>query len=77
MSRFLILATVALTAAACSAAPVPKPLPGGPPPEYETPRAFNLDSPQNSPGKPAPPGVNLPATPAPGPPPGPPAPSTP
>jgi hypothetical protein len=41
----LILVPVALVVAACSAAPVPKPLPGGLPPEYEPPRAFELEVP--------------------------------
>lgn len=38
----LALGTVWLTA--CSPPP-PKPLPGGPPPEYEKPRSYDLDGP--------------------------------
>ena len=78
MSRISLVALVAIAAAACSPAPAPKPLPGGLPPEYEAPRAFN-SAPANPvplekwPGKPteltgpqapAPTGTN-PATPAP------------
>lgn len=89
MSRLLILALVALLAVACSPAPAPKPLPGGLPPEYEPPRAFNTTPApplplEKWPGKPtdlggpqppAPTGTN-PTTPAPraGPVPAPPAP---
>ncbi len=35
-----LFALVVVGAAACSPAPAPKPLPGGPPPEYETPRDY-------------------------------------
>ena len=74
MSRLSLLALVTLLAA-CSPAPLPKPLPGGLPPEYEAPRAFDPSAIENSPGKPlvtgpqppAPTGTN-PTTPAPGPP---------
>lgn len=80
MSRLSLVALVALVSLAsasiaCGPVPAPKPLPGGPPPEYEAPRAFNPDALENSPGKPvvtgpqapAPTGTN-PTTPAPGPP---------
>ena len=80
MIRLLILPLVALAAltSACGPAPAPKPLPGGPPPEYEAPRAFNPNALENGPGKPvdtgpqrpAPTGVN-PTTPAPAGPPSP------
>lgn len=45
------LAALLLVAAACSSAPKPKPLPGGPPPEYEPPRSFNLPGPQAPPAE--------------------------
>lgn len=78
MSRLVHVSLFALAALAsgCGPAPAPKPLPGGPPPEYETPRAFDPNALENGPGKPAtltgpqapaPTGVN-PTTPAPGPP---------
>lgn len=33
---------VVFAAGACCSPPKPKPLPGGPPPEYEAPRSFEL-----------------------------------
>jgi len=37
-----VIAALAMGTACSGAAPPPKPLPGGPPPEYEPPRAFDL-----------------------------------
>ncbi|MFO0759575.1 MAG: hypothetical protein U0359_23990 [Byssovorax sp.] len=53
--------------AACSANPTPKPLPDGPPPEYEPPRAFDLGgrSAAPAPGKPAAPAPSATPTAAP------------
>ena len=79
VSRLVFIALVAAASAsiACGPAPLPRPLPGGLPPEYEAPRASNPDpnALENRPGKPvvtgpqapAPTGTN-PTTPAPGPP---------
>ena len=39
--RFVAPLAAALLATGCSRAPAPRPLMGGPPPEYETPRSYN------------------------------------
>jgi len=49
-SRF-VAALIMLVASACSSAPKPKPLPGGPPPEYEAPRSFDLPGAQPAPAE--------------------------
>ncbi|MDI3285293.1 hypothetical protein [Polyangium sp. 15x6] len=42
---------VVFAAGACCSPPKPKPLPGGPPPEYEAPRSFELPGTQAPPAE--------------------------
>ncbi|NUQ76542.1 MAG: hypothetical protein HUU21_23630 [Polyangiaceae bacterium] len=59
-----LLATSALVVSACSS--TPKPLPGGPPPEYEMPRSYKgLDAPAEQPAPAAPPASSDPGAPRP------------
>ncbi|MDI1431125.1 MULTISPECIES: hypothetical protein [Polyangium] len=52
-NRFVpaLASLLVLAAGACSSPPKPKPLPGGPPPEYEAPRSFELPGHQAPPAE--------------------------